>query len=71
MQTRVNEIPELTKKNENMLLPDINLKIPYHSRFLSDDLKIINERMKHDINEDNRPINKQAMINNYLKYHCN
>lgn len=50
-------------------LPDINLHSPYHSRGISENQKILNNKMEELIKEkfQNKSINHEAMKNKYLR----
>jgi len=60
------------QKENTTFLPDINLNSPYTRRGVSENQKLFQSRLNQIMKEnyEDKPINKQAMINKYLKRKC-
>ena len=69
MQSLNSENNELNVKDKYNYLPDIYLHSPYHSRGMSENQRIFNNKIDELIKEkfENKPINHQAMKNKHLK----
>lgn len=60
-------------KKDQLLLPDIQLNNPYHTRGWSENQRAYNKKIQELLKEkyDKNPLNQQAIKIKYLKSHCN